>query len=100
MSLQPNVSVDAVEEFQLRRWAREHYVSVECRDHDWHPLVLEEMSRKDAELAGTGSILGAGSRIVPLAPDANWMLHPAHAEMAKSAANSTPVILQVPELGV
>lgn len=40
---------DAIEEFKLRRWARENYVPAERRDNRWHPVVLEEMYRKDAE---------------------------------------------------
>jgi hypothetical protein len=41
--------VDFIEELKLRRWAREHYVPAEMRDGRWHPIVLEEMSRKDGE---------------------------------------------------
>lgn len=41
--------VDFIEELRLRRWARENYVPVDGRDHDWHPIVLEEMNRKDEE---------------------------------------------------
>lgn len=40
---------DAIEELRLRRWAREHYVPADCRDSAWHPVVLEEMRRKDGE---------------------------------------------------
>jgi len=40
---------DAIEELKLRRWARENYVPVNSRDTLWHPVVLEEMHRKDAE---------------------------------------------------
>lgn len=41
--------VDFIEELKLRRWAREHYVPTDRREHSWHPLVLDEMSRKDLE---------------------------------------------------
>jgi hypothetical protein len=41
--------VDAIEELKLRRWARENYVPADNRDRAWHPIVLEEMKRKDAE---------------------------------------------------
>jgi hypothetical protein len=41
--------VDFIEELKLRRWAREHYVPVDKRDRRWHPIVLEEMNRKDGE---------------------------------------------------
>jgi hypothetical protein len=41
--------VDFIEELKLRRWARENYVPVDRRDNSWHPIVLEEMTRKDTE---------------------------------------------------
>ena len=41
--------VDFIEELRLRRWARENYVPVVERNRGWHPIVLEEMSRKDQE---------------------------------------------------
>jgi hypothetical protein len=47
--------VDLIEELRLRRWARENYVPSGRRQPDWHPIILDEMLRKDeeeAELAG------------------------------------------------
>jgi hypothetical protein len=44
--------VDFIEELRLRRWAREHYVPCNDRDGRWHPIILEEMSRKDEESFG------------------------------------------------
>jgi hypothetical protein len=41
--------IDLIEELRLRRWARENYVAPEQRNQAWHPVVLEEMSRKDLE---------------------------------------------------
>ena len=41
--------VDFIEELRLRRWAREHYVPRDLRETSWHPVVLDEMSRKDLE---------------------------------------------------
>ena len=41
--------VDFIEELKLRRWAREHYVPRDRRETSWHPLVLDEMHRKDLE---------------------------------------------------
>lgn len=41
--------VDFIEELKLRRWAREHYVTNEQRQQSWHPVVLDEMARKDRE---------------------------------------------------
>jgi len=43
------LDVDPIEEFRLRRWARENYVPNDQRDRAWHPIVLEEMRRKDGE---------------------------------------------------
>jgi hypothetical protein len=47
------LDLDAIEELKLRRWARENYVPVSHRDGRWHPVVLEEMHRKDLEAHGT-----------------------------------------------
>lgn len=41
--------VDFIEELRLRRWAREHYVSSDRRERSWHPVILDEMNRKDLE---------------------------------------------------
>jgi hypothetical protein len=43
--------VDFIEELRLRRWARENYVSADERDAGWHPIILEEMHRKDGEVS-------------------------------------------------
>lgn len=42
--------LDFIEELRLRRWARENYVPASERQLSWHPVVLDEMHRKDAEL--------------------------------------------------
>jgi hypothetical protein len=41
--------VDPVEEMRLRTWARKNYTPMEERDENWHPIVLDEMDRKDQE---------------------------------------------------
>jgi hypothetical protein len=41
--------VDFIEELQMRRWAREHYVPRNKRETNWHPIVHEEMEKKDYE---------------------------------------------------
>jgi hypothetical protein len=41
--------VDFIEELRMRRWAREHYVPQESRERTWHPVVIDEMQRKDLE---------------------------------------------------
>lgn len=43
--------VDFIEELRLRRWARENYVPTDERDTAWHPIILEEMRRKDGEVS-------------------------------------------------
>src|SRR5688500_16803261 len=60
--------VDAVREFQLRRWARENYVALERRLQNWHPVVLDEMARKDAEQPALRLPARSRSALVPLAP--------------------------------
>jgi hypothetical protein len=42
--------IDPVEEMRLRTWARKNYAPVEDRDLQWHPIVLDEMDRKDQEV--------------------------------------------------
>ncbi|MCE9533886.1 MAG: hypothetical protein K8T89_22575 [Planctomycetes bacterium] len=41
--------LDLIEELRLRRWARENYVPATQRLDNWHPIIQEEMSRKDEE---------------------------------------------------
>lgn len=41
--------LDFIEELQLRRWAREHYVPRDQRQPEWHPIVHQEMERKEFE---------------------------------------------------
>lgn len=38
-----------LEEIRLRTWARKNYAPVEDRDMTWHPVILDEMLKKDAE---------------------------------------------------
>lgn len=37
-------------EMRLRVWARLHYSPVKQRDPKWHPVILQEMDRKDREM--------------------------------------------------
>lgn len=46
-----DLSLDLVEELRLRRWARLNHVGETMRRPDWHPVILDEMALKDAELA-------------------------------------------------
>lgn len=41
--------VDFIEELRLRRWAREHYVPADRRESSWHPVIIDEMVRKEHE---------------------------------------------------
>jgi hypothetical protein len=41
--------VDLIQELRLRRWAREHYVPEGQREASWHPVILDEMQKKDLE---------------------------------------------------
>ena len=43
------MDVDFIEEIRFRTWARENYVAGGERDDSWHPVVLDEMRRKDLE---------------------------------------------------
>lgn len=42
--------VDFIEELRLRRWAREHYVPRNQRELSWHPVIHDEMDRRDHEM--------------------------------------------------
>jgi hypothetical protein len=43
------LDLDLIEELKLRRWAREHYVPDNQREKAWHPIVHDEMVKKDHE---------------------------------------------------
>ena len=47
--------LDFIEELRLRRWARENFVPVEQRLSNWHPIILDEMVRKDLEQTDTAA---------------------------------------------
>ena len=51
----PATEIDFIEELRLRRWARENYVPQPKRDGTWHPIIHDEMGRKDRDLRGSGS---------------------------------------------
>ena len=70
MSASVSTSIDLIRELRLRQWARGHYVSLESRSHSWHPVVLDEMRRRDEELLAAGVLIRAtSSMFVPLAPN-------------------------------
>jgi hypothetical protein len=41
--------LDFIEELKMRRWAREHYVPRDEREASWHPVVHDEMEKRDLE---------------------------------------------------
>jgi hypothetical protein len=42
--------VDPIEEIRLRTWARQNYAPASERGENWHPIILDEMTRKDEEV--------------------------------------------------
>jgi hypothetical protein len=52
--------LDFIEELRLRRWARQNYVPAEQRQPSWHPIVLDEMGRKDEESVAEPATVFAG----------------------------------------
>jgi len=57
--------IDLIDEFRLRRWARENYVPVESRDEAWHEVVLNEMSSIDLESRSVRWHESAEQRTIP-----------------------------------
>jgi 5-methylcytosine-specific restriction endonuclease McrA len=55
MAISPTTEIDFIEELKLRRWARENYVPHPRRDRAWHPVIHDEMVRKDGDLRSEGS---------------------------------------------
>jgi len=47
------LDLDFIEELRLRRWARENYVPPNRRERSWHPVVHDEMTRRDTEKTAT-----------------------------------------------
>ena len=54
--------LDFIEELRLRRWARENYVPRERRERSWHPVVLDEMRRKDTEATDYAPVFASSRR--------------------------------------
>lgn len=71
--------VDLIKEFRLRQWARTHYVDTTQRGKNWHPIVLEEMRFRDAELEqAAADISWIRSPFVPLEPTEVHFIDEAH----------------------
>ena len=70
MSVTVSTNIDLIRELRLRQWARGHYVHLESRSRSWHPIVLDEMRRRDEELLEAGVLDPAALlAFVPLAPN-------------------------------
>jgi hypothetical protein len=48
--------LDFIQELRLRRWARENYVPAGQREASWHPVVVDEMVKKELELERTENL--------------------------------------------
>ena len=46
---QQQSDVDPIDEMRLRTWARKNYAPASKRRTDWHPIILDEMGKKDRE---------------------------------------------------
>jgi hypothetical protein len=44
------LGIDLIRELRLRQWARTNFVPRTERPATWHPIVLDEMLRRDQEL--------------------------------------------------
>lgn len=73
--------VDLIKELRLRRWARAHHVPAQRRSSSWHPIVLEEMQLKDAELAERRAQQPLAVAYVPLAPTELYRFDEPHASL-------------------
>lgn len=62
MAASPTTEIDFIEELKLRRWARENYVPQPNRDGTWHPIIHDEMGRKDRDLGGDLSVGSPAAR--------------------------------------
>ena len=74
----PIASFDFIRELRLRNWARQHYVPRSQRGRNWHPIVLQEMLFRDAELAEQPGQYRP-SAYVPLEPTEMYYIDPPHA---------------------
>jgi hypothetical protein len=57
MTMRVSAELDFIEELRLRRWARENYVPRSRRQMTWHPVVHEEMERKESESGSPDKVL-------------------------------------------
>lgn len=41
--------IDVIDEFRMRTWARQNYMPADDREDGLHPVVVDEMLRKERE---------------------------------------------------
>jgi len=75
-------NIDIVKELRLRQWARQHYVPLAERSTSWHPVVLDEMTLRDAELQSAAATQTATS-FVPLPPARYHEIHTGHTDLTE-----------------
>lgn len=49
MHSEQSPTIDPITEFRLRTWARRNHVPIADRDATWHPIVHDEMDRRDGD---------------------------------------------------
>ena len=74
--------LDITAELRLRRWARENHVPAHLRGPDWHPIVLDEMQARDAEIDALVLASQPDARYAPLEPTSTRLLHGPHGHLA------------------
>jgi hypothetical protein len=57
----PASELDLIEELRMRRWARENYVPTVKRESTWHPVIHDEMVRKDREWSAVSADANANA---------------------------------------
>jgi hypothetical protein len=95
MSVADALGVDLIQEFRLRKWARDNYVRPEQRGRAWHPVVLEEMTFRDAELKSEPSIELPRSPFVPLMPTESHYIDDPHAAVPPPKSLSSPAAVEM-----
>jgi len=78
-------TIDIVKELRLRQWGRLHYVPPAERSASWHPVVLDEMSLRDAELQSAVSpeTTHPARSFVPLPPARYHAIHASHPDVTE-----------------
>ena len=83
MSDAPIADVNLAKELRLRGWARKNYVSAENRPDKWHPIVLDEMRKRDRELESRSSGQTIAGTFAPLPPTDLRRLDEAHESVSE-----------------